>query len=149
MPKINYTVLSAELAAPHPVTGAYSTDPATALAEFTSENISVIVDTVPSSALFEAIMSEADDLSGWNNLLDSQRQVVRDILVIYAIEGVPTANNTPAREKLEAIFPPGSATRTAIVSLISKNVSRYDQLKPELGYSGRLTISHITEALGV
>jgi len=113
---MDYALLSA-LIATHPNPSV--TSDADMLAWVLEEVVVVDSDFLPSSAIFATILNHKAE---WDALSANNRDLVRDILVIYANEGVPTAPGTPARTQLIAIL--GNATKTELAGLIPKNISR-------------------------
>lgn len=79
--------------------------------------------TIPSSEIFEICISD-DNVGEWEALTADQRQLVRDILVVYANDGVPTAAGTAARSRLVAIL--GTSTKQDIAAVIPETVSPAD-----------------------
>ena len=74
--------------------------------------------TIASARIFESCLN---NVAEWNALAADDRQLVRDILTVYAPEGVPTEAGTPARTQLVAIL--GTATKSEIAALIPETVS--------------------------
>lgn len=75
--------------------------------------------TVSSGELFAAILA---NLTEWTALAAADRELVRDILVIHAADGVPTAVGAPARAVLQAKL--GTNTKAAIATLIATTLTR-------------------------
>ena len=74
--------------------------------------------TIASGRIFEACLN---NVAEWQALTADDRQLVRDILTVYAPEGVPTASGEPARTQLVAIL--GTNTKQEIAALIPETVS--------------------------
>ena len=79
------------------------------------------LDALPSGDVFEVIIANKDE---WVALTADDRQMVRDILVIYGASGIPTAPGTAARTQLVAIL--GAGTNAALGAKISQTVSRVE-----------------------
>ena len=77
-------------------------------------------ETLASSLIFEICTSD-DNVSEWQALSADDRQLVRDILTVYAPEGVPTEAGSSARSRLVAIL--GTSTKQDIAAAIPETVS--------------------------
>jgi len=83
------------------------------------EAITVDSPTIQSGDIFSAVLNNRSE---WEALTADQRQIVRDVLVIYSTDGVPTASGSPARTVLIDIL--GVNTKAEIAALIPKDISR-------------------------
>ena len=79
--------------------------------------------TIPTTEIFNIVL---DNQSEWETMSDTDRQIVRDILVIYATEGIPTQSGDPARATL--INKLGATTVAAVGAVIPENVPTWPGL---------------------
>ncbi len=116
---LDYVALKAELDAGHPVTGAYSANHQTAANELNALNRSEAVDSVSGSQI-----CNATDSTEFSSKTDGQKSRW------LALCGVDTVDvSSGVAKNLEAdIFGPGTTTRSNLLSLKTKAISRAAEL---------------------
>lgn len=117
---MDIAALAAELAAGHPITGAYSLDDAIAADELNAVNVEVNVESVLGQAIFEAApIAEQDALTDRENAT---------FLGIVGM-GQVFVNATNTKAAILELFGPGTETRTNLAALQKKTISRATELE--------------------
>jgi hypothetical protein len=133
---INYTLLAAELAAGHPITGAYDADDALAAEQGNLANVEVNKLTTPQEA------ADATDANEFNALPDADQNLWVGILSWDSInlnEGIGLATATGIWAGAA-----GTITRPALIATRTHLVGRFE----ELGF-GRVRTADITQARSI
>lgn len=118
---MDYAALATELAATHPVTGAYSADAVTAAAQLNAANIASERATLTGSEIFECV-----DAANYAALVAADKTLLQTIVGLGDLIKVTTGSRT--RTLLLNMFGAGTATRTALAAAVAINVSRAQQL---------------------
>lgn len=132
---IDYTVITEELVAGHPVTGAYSADAQTAAEQFNALNISGTKPNIEGSTMWAA--TSTTEFGALSN------EKKAEWLAFCGIESHDPVNNGLAHRFVNYIFGGGSETLQELAFIRSTSVSRAAQLGLK-----ELKRSHIQVARG-
>lgn len=131
---MDLVALKAELATPHPVTGAYSANDETAANQINAVNVNVPRTHLTSAEIFECL-----DLAEFTGLSTALKARVDRILSLGG--DIKASAPSKARDELLAIFGAGTATRAALAAATQQPGSRAQALGLEF-----VTPSHIADA---
>ena len=107
---LDYAALTAELAAGHPVTGAYDADAATAAGQLNAVNVPQDLESLSGSQMWSCT-----DATEYAALTDAKKQ---QWMAFCGVDNItPVTNTSAAAETVKDIFGVGSATIGNLVAL--------------------------------